>query len=41
MGEGGRGKRVGGEGRGKGVEAVARRKKRKHLDEKIFYTDKK
>ena len=39
MGEGGRG--LGGEGRGKGVEAVARRKKRKHLDEKIFYTDKK
>lgn len=39
MGEGGRG--LGGEGRGKGVEAVARQKKRKHLDEKIFYTDKK
>lgn len=37
MGEGGRGKRV----RGKGVEAVARQKKRKHLDERIFYTDKK
>lgn len=35
----GRGKRV--RGRGKGVEAVARQKKRKHLDEKIFYTDKK